>query len=157
MNNYLNKKFFSSVKKIPNIRKYGEFKFNFKSFINDLPMHISNIKNRKVDADAEIVARLYKDYMNKLNDINLMRQQLNKMKQMASELGKKGGDVQQVVKDTKKHNEDINKFQNDLLEIEKELMNETLRVPNNTHPDSPVGSEDKANIIKTVGNKRKNK
>ena len=41
-----------------------------------------------------------------------------------------------------------------LLEIEKNLMNETLRIPNVTHPDSPVGSEDQANVIKVVGEKR---
>jgi seryl-tRNA synthetase len=155
MSSFLTKKYFSSIKKIPNLRKYGEFKFNFKNFINDLPLHLSNIKNRNVDANADLVTRLYNDYMSKENDINIMRRQLNKMKQVATEISKKGGDLTQVTKDAKKHNDDIAKFQNELLEIEKNLMNEALRIPNLTHPESPVGSEDKANIIKTVGEKRK--
>ena len=40
-------------------------------------------------------------------------------------------------------------------EIELKLMNEALRIPNITHPDVPVGSEDKARLVKLVGEKRK--
>ena len=149
------KKFFSSVKKIPNMRKYGELKFNFKNFILDLPVHISNIKNRKTEADAELVSKLYKDYMKKVDDINLMRRQINKMKQLTSDTAKQGGDVHQVGRDIKKHNDDIVRFQNELLEIEKNLMEETIKVPNQTHPDSPVGSEEQAKVITVVGTKRK--
>jgi seryl-tRNA synthetase len=35
-------------------------------------------------------------------------------------------------------------------------MNEALRVPNITHPDSPIGSEENAKVIKLVGEKRMN-
>jgi seryl-tRNA synthetase len=161
MNKYTGKllcKYFSSVKKIPNMRKYGELKFNFKNFLSDLPIHISNIKNRKSDADAESVSKFYKEYMAKVDDINLMRRQVNKMKQMTSEIGKKGGDtssIHQLGRDIKKHNDDINKFQEDLVDIEKSLMDETLRIPNSTHPDAPVGSEENAKIVKIFGKKRK--
>jgi seryl-tRNA synthetase len=94
--------------------------------------------------------------MSKTNDINLMRQQLNKMKQITSDLMKKGGDTHQVSKDIKKHYDDISKFQIELSNIEKNLMNEALRVPNITHPDSPIGSEENAKVIKLVGEKRMN-
>ncbi len=154
MNNYVCK-FFSSVKKIPNMRKYGEFKFNFKNFLIDLPLHISNINNRKSDADAESVSKFYREYMSKVDDINLMRRQINKMKQITSEIGKKGGDIHQLSRDIKKHNDDIQKFQGQLGEIEKNLMEETLKVPNATHPDAPVGCEDKAKVVNIVGTKRK--
>ena len=150
-----NNSFFNFSKKIPNMHKYGELKFNFKNFIMDLPVHISNIKNRKNDCDANLVEKLYREYMSKLDDINLMRRQINKMKAMSSEIGKKGGDVHQIGRDIKKHNDDIAKFQNELAEIEKDLMNETLRVPNLTHPDAPVGNEEMAKVMKVGGEKRK--
>lgn len=152
--NFISKKSFSTIKKLPNIRKYGELKFNFKNFVNDIPIYISNIKNRKIDADAELVSKLYKEYMSKLDDINLMRRQINKMKQMTSDIAKKGGDVHQIGRDIKKHNDDIVKFQTQLSTIEESLMNETIKIPNHTHPDSPVGSEDKAKVLKIVGQKR---
>lgn len=152
--NYINKQFFS-IKKLPNLRKYGEVKFNFKNFIMDLPLHISNIRNRKVEADAESVASLYKEYMSKLDDINLMRRQLNKIKHTSTDLKKGGKDITQFTKDAKKSNDDINKYQNELLEIEYKLMDEMLRIPNLTHPDTPVGNEEKAKVLKIVGQKRK--
>jgi seryl-tRNA synthetase len=143
-------------KKLPNIRKYGELKFNFKSFLSDLPMHISNIQNRKIDVKAELVQKLYLDYMKKSEDINLMRRQVNKMKTMAGDMSKKGGDIEQLGKDIKKHNLDINKFSSELEEIELKLMEETIKIPNATCPDSPVGGEENAVVLKQVGKIRKN-
>jgi seryl-tRNA synthetase len=143
-----------TTKRLSNLRKYGEFKFNFKNFINEMPMHLSNINNRKVDADAHLVSNLYEEYTSKVNDINLMRRQLNTMKQNASDLKKKNIDINNLMKDVKKHTDDIAKFQEQLGEIEFKLMNEALRIPNITHPDVPVGSEENAKLIKLVGKKR---
>ncbi len=136
-------------------RKYNNFKFNFKYFIDNLPLHISNINNRKVDASAEAVKLNYNQFMKKQNDINLMRQQMNKFKQMTSDIRKKGGDANQIIKDSKKHSQDIIKFQAELDEIESSLMKEVLSIPNITHPDVPVGDEPV--VLKVVGSKRKNK
>ncbi len=133
------------------MKKYREVKFNFKSFNNDLPVHISNIKNRKVNADAEKVISLYKEYMKKVDDINLMRRQLNEMKNLSREYSKSGKSMELLTKDQKKHNQDITKFQEELAEIEEKLMIEALKIPNQTHPDSPIGDESKAKIIKIVG------
>ena len=57
----LQRKLFSSVKKLPNLRKYGDFKFNFKGFISDLPLHISNVKNRKANVNPELIEKLYNE------------------------------------------------------------------------------------------------
>ena len=142
-----------SIKKLPNLRKYGEVKFNFKNLINDLPMYISNIKNRKVNADAEKVIFLYQEYMKKVDDINLMRRQLNEMRNLSKENAKSGKSLEQLTKDQKKHNQDIVKFQNELAIIEEKLMIEALKIPNQTHPDAPVGDETKAVCLKVVGEK----
>ena len=40
--------------------------------------------------------------------------------------------------------------------IEAQLIQEAMKLPNKTHPDSPVGSEDKNRIVKIVGAKPKN-
>ncbi len=80
MLNYFQKRLFSSVKKLPNLRKYGEVKFNFKNFISDMPLHISNVNNRKSDANPEIVEKLYNEYLKKSNEINLLRKRLNEVR-----------------------------------------------------------------------------
>jgi len=64
------------------ISKFGDFKFNFKNFIANLPIHISNVKNRKSDAQPEKIVRLYNDYTQKNNNINEMRRKLNEIKNM---------------------------------------------------------------------------
>ena len=143
-----------SIKKLPNLRKYGEIKINFKNLINDLPLHISNIKNRKVSGDIVKVISLYHEYMKKLDDINLMRRQLNEMKNLSKEVAKSGKSVEQLSKDQKKHNQDIVKFQDELSIIENNLMTEALKIPNLTHPNSPVGDESQAKLIKIVGKMR---
>lgn len=74
------RRFFSNVKKLPNLRKYGDFKFNFKNFLSDLPLHISNVKNRNSDANPELIEKLYNEYIGKSNDLNLMRKRLNEIR-----------------------------------------------------------------------------
>ena len=51
------RKLFSSIRKLPHLRKYGDFKFNFKSFLIDLPLQLSNVQNRKADAKLELIEK----------------------------------------------------------------------------------------------------
>ena len=37
--------------------------------------------------------------------------------------------------------------------LEANLVSEALKLPNKTHPDSPVGSEDNNRVVKTVGDR----
>lgn len=40
-------------------------------------------------------------------------------------------------------------------QLEAELVGEAMRLPNRTHPDSPIGGEDKNKVIKVVESKSK--
>jgi seryl-tRNA synthetase len=153
--NFLQK--FNFTKKLPNLLKYGEIKFNFKSFMSNLSLHKTNIINRKVEADVDKVVRLYTDYTRKADDINQMRRLLNKLKELSASMAKSGGSPQQASKDMKKYNDDIARFQNEQLNIEQHLMSEVLKIPNLTHPDSPVGDESNAKVIKEVNTDKINK
>jgi len=64
------------------ITKFGDLKFNYKQFLSNLPIHISNVKNRKVDAQPEKIVRLYNDYTKKNEGLNQMRRKLNEIKNM---------------------------------------------------------------------------
>jgi seryl-tRNA synthetase len=83
-----------------------------------------------------------------------MRRQLNEMKTLSKEHAKSGKSLEQLSKDQKKHNQDIVKFQEELASIEEKLMIEALKIPNQTHPDAPVGDESKATCLRVVGKKR---
>lgn len=51
----------------------------------------------------------------------------------------------------KKYKEQLKKIAERLAMVEEDLCTNALLVPNDTHPDVPVGSEDKAKLIKMVG------
>ena len=147
---------FCFSKKLPNLLKYGEVKFNFKSFLENLALHKSNISNRKVNVDTDLVVRLYNDFTKKNDDINLMRRHLNSMKEMASKLARAGKETTQATKDSKKYSDDIAKMQSDLSIIELNLMSLVCKIPNLTHPDAPIGDEKEAKVLKTVGEVKNN-
>ncbi|KAI8061996.1 seryl-tRNA synthetase [Thamnidium elegans] len=51
----------------------------------------------------------------------------------------------------------IKQCEEQLKLTESQLLEQGLSIPNNTHPLSPIGSEEKANIIKIVGTPRSDK
>lgn len=48
---------------------------------------------------------------------------------------------------------DLKEYEEKLNEIEEQLMRETFKLPNKTHPDTPIGTEDKSEVIFTKGTK----
>jgi seryl-tRNA synthetase len=143
--NFLQK--FNFTKKLPNIYKYGELKFSFKNLIQNEALYRTNIMNRKVEVDVDKILKYHTDFTRKADDINLMRRHLNKMKEINSDLNKSGKSTQQAGKDMKKYSDDITKIQSEQADVEKLLMTETLKLPNLTHPDTPVGDESKAKVL----------
>jgi seryl-tRNA synthetase len=51
---------------------------------------------------------------------------------------------------------DLQQREKDFEAIEAQLIQEAMKLPNKTHPDSPVGCEDNNRIVKVVGAKPKN-
>jgi seryl-tRNA synthetase len=49
---------------------------------------------------------------------------------------------------------DIKSYEEQLKQTETQLLEQGLMIPNNTHPDSPIGSEENARVIKVVGTQR---
>ncbi|CEI91791.1 Putative Seryl-tRNA synthetase [Rhizopus microsporus] len=45
-------------------------------------------------------------------------------------------------------------YEDDLKEVETELLAKGLMIPNTTHPDVPIGPEENARVLKTVGTPR---
>lgn len=51
--------------------------------------------------------------------------------------------------------EQLRQVEEKLVKIESELVNQALLIPNDTHPQTPVGPEANAKILKTVGTPRR--
>lgn len=84
MKTFVNFKKFSeklnSNKTLANMLKRENFKFNFKDFFENFSLNETNCKNRKVDVDLDKLRRLYNSYLEKDNNLNVMRSKYNEMK-----------------------------------------------------------------------------
>lgn len=77
----------------------------------------------------------------KRNDLSLATRAAVTVKEQRAELIQQGKQVKQ----------DIKSCEEQLTQTETQLLEQGLMIPNNTHENSPIGSEENARIIKVVG------
>ena len=124
---------------------------DYKFIVDNLPAVMANIADRFMKADAEAVARLYKQRTELTTALQMLQQKRN-----ANAAAMKGPlDPERrnlLVEEGKKFKDEIAEAETVLADIEKKLENEARKIPNMAHPDAPVGKEDKDNLeIKRVG------
>ncbi len=121
-------------------------------FIKDNLSAVSeNIRNRNMNADADLVVRLYDGRNDLLQKLESLRQRRNENAQKMK--GKLPQDERQALIDEGKGLKDeIAAAEKELAEAERMLFAEAERIPNMAHPDAPIGKEDKDNTeIRRVG------
>ncbi|KAI8881945.1 seryl-tRNA synthetase [Backusella circina FSU 941] len=89
------------------------------------------------------------DLYNELKSLRSKRNELSVAVQKADSSSRSG-----IVSESKQVKQDIKSKEQTLKQIETELFNKAWLIPNDTHPDAPIGPEENATIIKTVGTKR---
>ncbi|KAK9902854.1 hypothetical protein WJX75_008582 [Coccomyxa subellipsoidea] len=109
-----------------------------------------NVKNRNSSADPDAVARLYDDWVRALEELESVRADRN-----ANARAMKGK------LDPEKRSELVDqgkalKARLAVLEAEVEILEDALqregqKLPNLSHPEAPVGGEDAARVLKTIG------
>ena len=104
-----------------------------------------NCKNRGVDADVGLVVEL-------ADRRSALIQQINEMKQRQNALSKDIPKIidpelrQDRVRESKEIKNQIPAQEAELHEVEERLREEQLKIPNITHPDSPIGKDDSENV-----------
>jgi len=124
---------------------------DYKFIVDNLPAVMANIADRFMKADAQAVARLYKQRAELTTALQTLQQRRN-----ANAAAMKGKlDAEQrgtLIEEGKKLKDEIASAESGLAELEKELEAEARKIPNMAHPDAPVGKEDKDNLeVKRVG------
>ncbi|KAI8338807.1 seryl-tRNA synthetase [Choanephora cucurbitarum] len=61
---------------------------------------------------------------------------------------------QQHIAKAKEWKDQIRQLEDQLVQVDQNLTEQALQIPNETHPHTPLGAEDQARIIKTVGSPR---
>jgi seryl-tRNA synthetase len=111
----------------------------------------ANVKNRFMEADADLVVELYGKYnetLAKLEELRALRNEnASKMK------GKLSPEERNVfIEKGKQYKTEIAAFESETSELKKQLSSEASKIPNMAHPDAPIGKEDKENFqIKICG------
>ncbi len=110
-----------------------------------------NCKNRGVEADVELVLRFADTRSELIQELNALKQRQN---QMAKSVGKERDPEarQKLIEESREAKELIPEREAELSLVEERLREEMLKIPNMTHPDSPIGRDDTENVeIRRVG------
>ncbi len=110
-----------------------------------------NSRNRGVEAYVDLVVELADRRSELIQELNELRQQQN---QMAKGIGQeRDPDARQkLIEASREMKEEIPQKEADLREVEERLREEMLKIPNMTHPDTPIGRDDTENVeIRRIG------
>ena len=104
-----------------------------------------NCKNRGVEADVGLVVEL-------ADRRSVLIQELNELKQRQNQMAKSiGGERDEeargrLIEESRAMKERLPAREEELQEVEGRLREEQLKIPNMTHPDSPIGRDDTENV-----------
>src|SRR5215218_9331254 len=104
-----------------------------------------NSRNRGVDADVALVVELADRRSALIQELNELKQRQN---QMAKSIGKERDEEarERLIEESRAMKERLPSKEEELREVEDGLRDEQLKIPNMTHPDSPIGKDDTENV-----------
>ncbi len=118
---------------------------DYKYIKENLELVKENVKHRRVDANPELIVELYEKRNNTIHQIEELRQKRNqnsaKMKQKLS-----NEERAKFIEEGKKLKDKIAELEKELSRIESALENETVKIPNMSHPEAPLGEGEEDNV-----------
>jgi seryl-tRNA synthetase len=104
-----------------------------------------NCRNRGVEADVGLVVELADRRSALIQELNELRQRQN---EMAKSIGKERDEEARgrLIAESRAMKERLPAREEELREVEERLRDEQLKIPNMTHPDSPIGKDDTENV-----------
>ncbi len=124
---------------------------DYKFIKNNLDEVNKNIIRRNIQADANLVVKLF----NERTEITTKIQELQKEKKDNSKImNAKLSDEERkaLIEKGKVIKDEIAMLETRLVEVEENMKKEAMKIPNMTHPSSPTGKDDSENVeIKIVG------
>ncbi|KAI9279088.1 seryl-tRNA synthetase [Sporodiniella umbellata] len=101
------------------------------------------------------VKNLYEEKSNLQTKANSFREARDQVNQFIR-LAKSKQERDEHINKAKHWKEQLRQTEEKLLKVESELIGQALLVPNDTDPETPIGPEDNAKLLKTVGTPRNN-
>jgi seryl-tRNA synthetase len=104
-----------------------------------------NSRNRGVEVDVDLVVKLADRRSALIQELNELKQRQN---QMAKSIGGERDEEARgmLIEESRALKEQLPSKERELHEVEERLREEQLKIPNITHPDSPIGKDDTENV-----------
>jgi seryl-tRNA synthetase len=104
-----------------------------------------NCKNRGVEADVGLVVGIADRRSSLIRELNGLKQRQN---ETAKSIGKErdAEKRERLISGSREIKARIPEKEAELHEVERRLREEQLKIPNMTHPDSPIGRDDSENV-----------
>jgi seryl-tRNA synthetase len=104
-----------------------------------------NCRNRGVEADVGLLVELADRRSALIQESNELKQRQN---QMAKKIGRERDEEARatLIEESRAIKERLPSKERELHEVEERLRDEQLKIPNMTHPDSPIGKDDTENV-----------
>lgn len=113
-----------------------------------------NMVNRNnVTVDMKQFAQLNEKRLSLYNQLTALRSKRNEVS-LATQAALKA-DRASFIAQGKQIKADVKLCQDQLNETEQLLLDQGLTIPNDTHPDTPIGPEANARIVKVIGSQRR--
>jgi len=104
-----------------------------------------NSRNRGVEADVGLVVDLADRRSALIQESNELKQRQN---ELARSIGRERDEEARarLIEESRAMKERLPSKESELHEVEERLREEQLKIPNMTHPDSPIGKDDTENV-----------
>lgn len=116
-------------------------------------MLVKNTKDRMSNADPQLVATLYDDFLSLQKSAEHIQAERNE-NSSAMKGTLEADRRQQLIQRGQELKESLHKVEEALELAEIALQREGQRIPNLTHPSVPIGGEDLATVLNVVGSQR---
>lgn len=136
------------IHRIPPQLKLDYYATNVKHIVNNMTL-------RNYDPDvAYRVKDLYDERLRLTSEATTMREARDRVN-MSIRTAQSKQDREHFIQEAKSWKEKLRQLEDQLVVVESELEQAALQVPNETHPETPLGPESNARLLKTVGEPRK--
>ncbi|RIA84888.1 seryl-tRNA synthetase [Glomus cerebriforme] len=105
---------------------------------------------KKIDVNISQVCSLYETFRIITTELNVLRSKHNELSKSSNHPFTNESKII-LIEEAKKLKQQIQQKESSLLEVEKELLKEALKIPNDTHFNTPIGNEKNAKLIKQIG------
>lgn len=141
-----------------NLHSHVRARLDYKKLLDNVPHFVDNGKKRFSDGDPQLVADLYQRQSKLRHSSNVLRAERNahaKQLGQAAALKKQGKteEFEQLRAKGQQLKKEIAELEDELNQVSTQLEIEALKIPNDTHPDVPVGQEEDSRVVLKHGEK----